>query len=51
LILLIERDWYQLGQYNLNKNLCSKCSHPIAGRFEDQAGNWGQKRRAVRIGE
>jgi pyruvate formate lyase activating enzyme len=48
--LLIERDWYELGQYNLNQNLCAKCSHPIAGRFEGQAGNWGQKRKTVRIG-
>ena len=33
--LLIERDWYQLGAYNLKKDKCGKCGYSIAGRFDD----------------
>lgn len=45
--LLIERNWYALGQYNLDGNKCRNCGCEISGKFEDQPGNWGRKRQPV----
>jgi len=48
--VLIERDWYELGAYNLkNKNECSKCRTVCAGQFDDRPGTWGSRRLPVRI--
>ena len=47
--LLIERDWYELGVYNLDGNRCKVCGSEIAGRFERQPGNWGARRQPVRL--
>jgi pyruvate formate lyase activating enzyme len=47
--LLIERDWYELGVYNLDGNRCQACGSEIAGRFERQPGNWGARRQPVRL--
>ncbi len=48
--LLIERDWYQLGEYNLkNKNRCSRCGAVCAGEFDERPGDWGPKRVPVRL--
>ena len=49
--LIIERDWYKLGEYNLKKNKCSACGEEIAGKFEKVPGSWGRKRMAVRLGD
>tara|TARA_R110002111_G_scaffold107056_2_gene165454 strand:- start:16961 stop:20143 length:3183 start_codon:yes stop_codon:yes gene_type:complete len=46
---LIERNWYQLGQYELNQNHCGYCGTHIAGHFSDKPGTWGQKRLPVDI--
>ncbi|MEE9312909.1 MAG: AmmeMemoRadiSam system radical SAM enzyme [Planctomycetota bacterium] len=46
---LIERDWYELIQYNLSNNDCPKCQTRIPGVFETKPGNWGRKRLAVRL--
>ena len=48
--LLIERDWFELGQYNLRGNHCQFCGQVIPGIFEDRPGNWGRKRLPVRVG-
>ena len=48
--LLIERDWYELGAYNLDGNRCRACGCEIAGRFERQPGTWGARRLPVRLG-
>jgi AmmeMemoRadiSam system radical SAM enzyme/AmmeMemoRadiSam system protein B/AmmeMemoRadiSam system protein A len=45
--VLIERDWHQLWAYRLTGNRCSRCHTEIAGRFDDQPGNWGQRRMPV----
>jgi len=46
--LLIERDWYILGKYNLkNKNHCSHCDEVCAGVFEETPGSWGSKRKPI----
>jgi pyruvate formate lyase activating enzyme len=50
--LLIERDWYQLGAWNLTpEGRCGHCGTECAGVFEARPGNWGARRQAVRIGE
>jgi pyruvate formate lyase activating enzyme len=49
--LLIERDWYRLGTWNLTADgLCAACGERCAGVFEAHAGDWGERRLPVRIG-
>ncbi len=47
--LLIERDWYQLGDYHITDGSCRHCTGAIAGHFNNEAGDWGRKRMPVRI--
>ena len=47
--LLVERDWYELGAWNLTDGRCSACGERCAGVFEEQPGSWGSRRRPVRI--
>jgi pyruvate formate lyase activating enzyme len=47
--LLIERDWYELGRWNLDGNRCAVCGHPIAGHFDQTPGHWGARRMPVRL--
>lgn len=47
--LLIQRDWFQLGTYQLHGNRCAKCSTVIPGVFENRPGDWGAKRQPIRI--
>jgi pyruvate formate lyase activating enzyme len=50
--LLIERDWYELGRWNLTADgACNRCRTPLPGVFETQPGHWGAVRRPVRIRE
>lgn len=49
--MVIERDWYALGIYQLHDNRCARCGQQIAGHFDAQPGDWGQKRLPVRIAE
>jgi len=47
---LIERDWYELGEWNLDANgNCKRCGTQCAGVFEDGHGGWGSKRKPVRL--
>jgi AmmeMemoRadiSam system radical SAM enzyme/AmmeMemoRadiSam system protein B/AmmeMemoRadiSam system protein A len=48
---LIQRDWHQLGQYQMNGNRCAKCNEKIAGVFEQSPGTWGRKRQPVQIAD
>ncbi len=46
--LLIERDWYQLGAWNLQDGGCGGCGKKLAGRFDGGApGDWGRRRLRV----
>ena len=45
--LLIERNWYELGSYELEGNRCRHCQHVIPGIFESQPGHWGRRRVPV----
>jgi len=47
--LLIERDGFVLGEYNLKDNTCGFCGHTIAGVFEKSPGHWGGKRVPVQL--
>ena len=47
--LLIERDGYKLGEYALAGDTCAHCGSPVAGRFDDRPGDWGNRRQPVRI--
>ena len=46
--VVIERNWYQLGQYSLDGSFCRHCGLDIPGRFDSAGpGNWGRKRAPV----
>jgi pyruvate formate lyase activating enzyme len=48
--LLIERDWYDLGEWHLDaEGRCRACGTPVAGRFEAGPGHWGSRRQPVRL--
>jgi len=48
---VIERDWYQLGEWTLDeKGCCRNCGYSVAGHFDRHPGNWGAKRQRVSIG-
>lgn len=46
---LIERDWYQLGQWNLADGCCRFCQAAIAGVWQSLPGDWGAKRMPVHL--
>jgi pyruvate formate lyase activating enzyme len=46
---VIERDWYQLGAYQIRDGACAFCGTKIAGRFDNEPGHWGARRMPVRI--
>jgi pyruvate formate lyase activating enzyme len=46
---LIERDWYEMGEWNLESGHCPQCNTPLAGVFEDLPGDWGSKRQRVKF--
>ncbi len=46
---LIGRDWYELGQWNLDGGKCRFCGASCAGVFEDRPGAWGARRLPVRM--
>lgn len=47
--LLIERDWYELGEYHIHDGKCEYCQTPIPGHFENSVGHWGSRRQSVVI--
>jgi len=47
--LLIERDWYVLGEWNLRGAACKHCGCKIPGRFDAHPGTWGARRLPVRL--
>ncbi|MBS1954642.1 MAG: AmmeMemoRadiSam system radical SAM enzyme [Cyanobacteria bacterium SZAS-4] len=47
--MLIERDWYELGRYDIKNASCKHCKTPIAGVFDKDKGSWGRKRMPVVI--
>ncbi len=50
--LLIGRDWYELSEWALTDDgHCRNCGTPCAGVFDGPPGDWGRKRRPVRLAE
>ena len=48
--LLIERDWYEMGRWQLGEDgKCPRCATRLAGVFESKPGNWGSRRQRVRF--
>ena len=47
--LLVERDWYELGAWNLEDGRCEACGEACAGVFEARPGTWGSRRLPVRL--
>jgi pyruvate formate lyase activating enzyme len=48
--LLIERDGYDLGRWNLDtKGCCTFCGARLAGHFDSEPGHWGARRQALFI--
>ncbi|MGQ0670689.1 MAG: AmmeMemoRadiSam system radical SAM enzyme [Actinomycetota bacterium] len=48
--LLIERDWYKLGAWNLTEDgRCVGCEERCTGVFEGAPGAWGPRRLPVRL--
>ena len=45
--LLIERDWHELGTWNLDDGDCRFCGTALDGLFEARPGDWGRKRQTV----
>lgn len=48
-VRVIERDWYEIGEYRLKGNACAACGHQVAGHFEGTPGHWGRRRMPVRL--
>ena len=46
---LIERDWYEIGEFNMDNGHCPGCQTAIAGVFEKEKGVWGRRRLPVVI--
>ncbi|MBF0245399.1 MAG: AmmeMemoRadiSam system radical SAM enzyme [Planctomycetes bacterium] len=44
---LIGRSGYEIGHWALEKGECRSCGQRLAGVFEDQPGNWGNRRRPL----
>jgi len=48
--LLVERDWYELGRWQLTDDgRCRRCDTAVPGRFAGGPGGWGRRRVAVRL--
>ncbi len=49
--MIIERDWYELGGWNLRVDqsgaCCLDCGTAIAGVFEPEPGTWGSRRQPL----
>ncbi|MBU6454266.1 MAG: AmmeMemoRadiSam system radical SAM enzyme [Cyanobacteria bacterium REEB67] len=47
--LVIERNWYEIGRYDLRGNCCKHCGATVAGVFGAEKGDWGRRRMPVSI--
>lgn len=48
--VVIGRDGYRLGDYQLAGGRCRRCGNAIAGHYDAAPGRWGARRQPVRIG-
>ncbi|MCB9135640.1 MAG: AmmeMemoRadiSam system radical SAM enzyme [Anaerolineales bacterium] len=48
--VVIERNWYELGQWRLNRaGRCQTCGTALPGHFDPRPGRWGARRQRVII--
>ncbi|RAP38219.1 AmmeMemoRadiSam system radical SAM enzyme [Candidatus Marinamargulisbacteria bacterium SCGC AAA071-K20] len=47
--LIIERNWHELGKYDIKNGACSQCNTGISGIFSNKKGHWGRKRSQITI--
>ncbi|HET7649834.1 MAG TPA: AmmeMemoRadiSam system radical SAM enzyme [Gammaproteobacteria bacterium] len=48
--LLIERDWYEIGAWNLSASgCCIQCGNRLPGVILGAPGHWGRRRQPVRL--
>jgi pyruvate formate lyase activating enzyme len=49
-VRLIQRDWYELGEWGLTSDgRCAHCGTQVPGLFEAKPGTWGSRRLPVNI--
>jgi len=48
---VIRRDGYAVVGFELRQGRCAHCQTPIAGRFDDAVGTWGNRRMSIHIAE
>lgn len=49
---IVKRDWYNILEYNLTDDgKCKNCQTQCHGVFAGPHGNWGAKRRPIRLGD
>ena len=49
---VIERDWYELGAYALDRRRAlPRLRHAVPGRFDGPPGTWGARRQPVRLAD
>ncbi len=49
-IRVIERDWYELGEWRLDaQGRCLECHTPLPGVFAERPGSWGARRQMIRM--
>ena len=49
---VIGRDWYVLGEWNLDEHgHCKSCGTACAGVFDPKPGTWGARRQPVRLAD
>jgi pyruvate formate lyase activating enzyme len=47
---VIERNWYELGEYRLTDDgRCERCGTQAPGVFAGAPGSWGARRLPVRL--
>ncbi|BCN93120.1 hypothetical protein THMIRHAM_09050 [Thiomicrorhabdus immobilis] len=46
---VIERQYYQITDWQLNNGCCQHCNTPVAGVYQEQPGDWGNKRLPIRL--
>ncbi len=49
--VVIGRDGYKVGTWNLRDGVCRHCATPCAGRFDGEPGSWGSRRQPVQVEE
>jgi pyruvate formate lyase activating enzyme len=48
---VMQRDGYTIRSFDLQQGRCRHCQTPVAGRYDDAPGAWGNRRMPVRIVE